>query len=660
MSNDDNPRKKNSDDSSAFSRRHFLQGSVAAAAGVLGLPQSNQVDAAQPASAGKSANLFNGKRPNFLILMCDEMRFPPVYESEKTKSFRQQYLQTQNLLRQNGADFQRHYAASVACVPSRASIYTGQYPSLHGATQTTGAAKASFDPDMFWLDPNSVPTFGDYFRAAGYNTFWRGKWHASDADMLIPGTHNQLVSYDSNGNPNQAQQSLYQQSDRLGRYGFSGWIGPEPHGSAPLNSGSSVPAPQQGRDIGFAQQAQSLIKQLDHDNSTKPWFIVSSFVNPHDITLWGLAVNLAIATGQSDFEFRIEEGVVPRELFIPQLFQLTVDDDLNNKPSAQLSYQETYKTWLQPILNDPATLERYYRYYYQLHKNVDDQMWTVLQTLLGSRFKDDTIVLFLSDHGDLLGSHHGMHQKWYTAYEEAIRVPLIIWNKKLFPSPRSIDNLTSHIDLLPTLLGLAGIAPEPIRQTLAQDHSDALPLVGRNLSPLLLGQVNPNSVNDPLYFMTDDDPSRGLNQENWVGIGYASVLQPNHLESVIARLNGKVWKYTHYFDNPQFWTTPGTPNDPNDPNAPVNDAVSLNQLPIPTTAGVYTIPYQVTVKTTPISPDQFEMYNVTDDPMELSNLFGNSAYASEQNQLAQLLQQQRCAKRLTPSSGTVPGQPPSC
>jgi choline-sulfatase len=61
-----------------------------------------------------------------------------------------------------------------------------------------------------------------------------------------------------------------------------------------------------------------------------------------------------------------------------------------------------------------------------------------------------------------------MHQKWYTAYEEAIRVPLIIWNKKLFPNPRSIENLTSHIDLLPTLLGLAGISPEPIRQTLAK------------------------------------------------------------------------------------------------------------------------------------------------------------------------------------------------
>jgi choline-sulfatase len=649
MSNSDKSHPPKSDDSNAFTRRRFLQGSVAAAAGVLGLSQGNQAEAAQTDSAGKSSNPFKGKRPNFLILMCDEMRFPPVYESAQTKIFRLQYLRTQNLLRQNGADFRRHYAASVACVPSRASIYTGQYPSLHGATQTTGAAKSSFDPDVFWLDPNSVPTFGDYFRAAGYNTFWRGKWHASDADMLIPGTHDQLLSYNSTtGAPDPNAESLYQSSDRLGRYGLSGWIGPEPHGSAPLNSGSSVPAPQQGRDIGFAQQAQKLIQQLDHDNSTKPWFIVSSFVNPHDITLYGLA-----ARGAGGFEFKIDENIVPtyEDLFDFNLFNQTVADNLANKPSAQASYQATYAEWIEPI----PDLRTYYRYYYQLHKNVDDQMWTVLQTLLSSRFKDDTIVIFLSDHGDLLGSHYGMHQKWYTAYDEAIRVPLIIWNKKLFPSPCPIENLTSHIDLLPTLMGLAGVAPEPIRQTLAQDHSDALPLVGRNLSPLLLGEVNPASVSDPLYFMTDDDPSRGLNQENWVGIGYASVVQPNHIESVIARLNGKVWKYSHYFDNPQFWTTPGYPSTSSNPT--VYDQVPLNQLPIPTTAGVYTIPFSVTVKTTPVSPDQFEMYNVTDDPMELNNLYGNSAYSAEQNQLAQLLQQQRCAKRLTPSSGSVPGQP---
>jgi choline-sulfatase len=61
-------------------------------------------------------------------------------------------------------------------------------------------------------------------------------------------------------------------------------------------------------------------------------------------------------------------------------------------------------------------------------------------------------------------------------------------------------------------------------------------------------------------FLADDDPSRGLNQDNWTGIPYYSVIQPNHIETVIARLNGKVWKYTRYFDNPQFWSTPGDPD----------------------------------------------------------------------------------------------------
>jgi len=147
-----------------------------------------------------------------------------------------------------------------------------------------------------------------------------------------------------------------------------------------------------------------------------------------------------------------------------------------------------------------------------------------------------------------------MHQKWYTAYDEALRVPLIVYNRNLFPNPRSVDSLTSHVDLLPTLLGLACLDAEPLRLQLTADHSDALPLVGRNLAPLVVANVS--SVNDPLYFMTDDDPSRGLNQNNWTGIAYDSVVQPSHLETVIPELSGKVWKYTRYFDNPQSGAHP--------------------------------------------------------------------------------------------------------
>jgi choline-sulfatase len=243
-----------------------------------------------------------------------------------------------------------------------------------------------------------------------------------------------------------------------------------------------------------------------------------------------------------------------------------------------------------------------------------------------------------------------MHQKWYTAYEEAIRVPLIVYNEKLFPKPRQIDTLTSHIDIVPTLLGLAGIDPEPIRRHLSVDHSDARPFVGRNLTPLLLGQVSQASVNDPLYFMTDDDPSRGPNQDNWTGIATNSVVQPNHIETVIARLDDgsgpKVWKYTRYFDNIQFWSSPDTPED----------VIQLQKGQIPTTEGTSPILYEVTVKFTP-KGDEFEMYNVTDDPMELANLHNDPRYAAEQSTLAGLLQQQCAQKRLTPCSGSVPGQP---
>ena len=135
-----------------------------------------------------------------------------------------------------------------------AILFTGHYPSLHGVTQTTGVAKEPFEDDQFWLDPDTVPTMGDYFRAAGYDTFYKGKWHLSDADMLIPGTHEQLVSFDANGVPDPAAEQAYLDAERLDEFGFSGWIGPEPHGKNPLNSGSSPPAGQQGRDEGFAQQ----------------------------------------------------------------------------------------------------------------------------------------------------------------------------------------------------------------------------------------------------------------------------------------------------------------------------------------------------------------------------------------------------------------------
>src|SRR4051794_32476455 len=80
------------------------------------------------------------------------------------------------------------------------------------------------------------------------------------------------------------------------------------------------------------------------------------------------------------------------------------------------------------------------------------------------------------------GGHGGMHEKWHVAYEEALHVPFIVSSPLLPGGARELDIPTNHADLIPTLLGLVGIDPDQALADLRSDHSDAHPLVGRDLS----------------------------------------------------------------------------------------------------------------------------------------------------------------------------------
>ena len=114
-------------------------------------------------------------RPNSLLIMTDQERYAPPYESPEMAAFRQTQLPARERLRAAGLELHRHYAGSTACLPSRATLFTGHYPSLHGVTKTDGLAKSHNDPAMRWLDPAGVPTMGDWCRAGGYRTHYRGK-----------------------------------------------------------------------------------------------------------------------------------------------------------------------------------------------------------------------------------------------------------------------------------------------------------------------------------------------------------------------------------------------------------------------------------------------------------------------------------------------------
>jgi arylsulfatase A-like enzyme len=177
-------------------------------------------------------------RPNVLLIITDQQRYPPPYESDELRAYRREHLPGVERLRENGVSFRHHYPMTAACAPSRASLLTGQYPSLHGVTQTDGVAKSADGEDMFWLAPDMVPTLGDWFRAGGYRTFFKGKRHASHAHLDAEDGEGFLLSIDDEGTPIEENIQKYLDADLLDEYGFSEWVGPEPHGLGKHNTGT--------------------------------------------------------------------------------------------------------------------------------------------------------------------------------------------------------------------------------------------------------------------------------------------------------------------------------------------------------------------------------------------------------------------------------------
>ncbi|WP_236841179.1 sulfatase-like hydrolase/transferase [Brevibacillus formosus] len=177
----------------------------------------------------------------------------------------------------------------------------------------------------------------------------------------------------------------------------------------------------------YSSEVIELLHALDQEKCSvenyHPWLIVASFVNPHDIAIYG-----DISASSPFFRFHVDKSV-PAVAPAPTQHELFA-----TKPRCQASYREVYPQAFQPI-SDQA---HYRRLYYQLQKNADREVMRVLEALLASSFYPETLVVFTSDHGELLGAHGNLHQKWYCAYEEAIHVPLIN------PQPVSFSTRNLH------------------------------------------------------------------------------------------------------------------------------------------------------------------------------------------------------------------------
>jgi arylsulfatase A-like enzyme len=433
-------------------------------------------------------------------------------------------------LRQNSVVMRKHYTASAACVPSRTCIMTGQYSSVTGSDQTDRIFKTA--SDLPWLDPDGAPTIGDWFRAIGYKTHYFGKWHVSEVE---------------------------DGGDYLEPFGFSDWEKsyPEPHGGGATNIGVN-------RDIQFADLVVEFLNERGSDASKVPWFAVGSLLDPHDCGAWPIPWQMPdilvpevcdtvvkwkdypppppIPSKGEEAQFDhtdldgnpqpipLNPGGFPQEnSSLPPTYAETLD----TKPRCQKDYalkfelamkalhnsvlKETGKSSACPfkLQEDPEAWYRAYNqfYFYSLYL-ADRQICKMLNALDENGLADNTIVVFLSDHGEMTGAHGGMIQKWHTAYEEAVRVPMVISSplvNKDREQMREISQPTSSIDFAPTMLGLAGLSTKLARSIMKAFYGreNVKPFAGADLSSHVKGErkgpiIGPDGKRNGVFFMTND------------------------------------------------------------------------------------------------------------------------------------------------------------
>ncbi len=564
-------------------------------------------------------------KPDVVVLISDQERAAPTYETAALRRWRTEQLGCERWFAENGVRFQRHYTGSLACVPSRPTMLTGHYPDVHGVTQTDGLAKSPGDSRMRWLRPDEVPTVGHWFRAAGYDTHYDGKWHVSHADLHdVDGKP--LATNDGRGTIKRAAVDAYLDADPLDPWGFSGWVGPEPHGALFRDSGLVRDPLIADRVVAWLEDRYA--KRAAGDPAAcRPFLLVASFVNPHDICFFPL--------------WSVRSPVPPTENGPPDTPPPpTAAEDLAGKPDAQRAYRDAWASAMGPrpliagIYRTRAAAER--RLYYRLHQEVDSSLERVRAAVVAG--SDDALLVRTADHGELLGAHGGLQQKWFTLYDEATRVPFVIARTgALVTEPRTVATPTSHVDLVPTLLAAAGIDQESIGGQLAQRFTELHPLPGRNLLPVVDGAVP--DADRAVYLQTRDnifegdavasgaaiklrlgaDPPPVLRLRAASGVGAS-------LEGIVVRLPDQVvaggkghhWKVVRTFDDPSTWTEPG-----------------MRQLDASRLMGE-------THRTVPLG-EQWELYDLTDDPIEAQNRWSDPTIAELRDHLAWLLDQQRSA-----------------
>lgn len=374
------------------------------------------------AAAGEVLPGSQAERPNVLLIIADQHRYDLAgYAGDG-------HATTPNLdvLASQGTRITDAYTQVPLCVPSRQCLLTGQYASSHG----------SFRNRMSKQDGER--TFAHDFTEAGYQTTWLGKTHCNTSGF------SQTISQEDL----QAAHAQVHEDARLPD------ANPDRKRDArrtmrPLNPlyGSPGEGPVFHMEEHVVREAKALLAKRSKD---KPFFMVASFLNPHPPLF-----------PPADFLELYRDADVPYCRSYHEVGPL---------PFRDLVRRRAVQGWKLLPLRD---LHNVTRAYYASVAWMDHCVGQLLADLESSGAAQDTLVIYLSDHGDMLGEH-GLLQK-RALYDSASRTPLMLrWPTKL-QAGRVLPRVVEHLDLVRTIYDLC--------------HVDCkLDTPGRSFAPMLLGQ----------------------------------------------------------------------------------------------------------------------------------------------------------------------------
>ena len=391
------------------------------------------------------------KRPNLLWICTDQQRYDTI------GALGNRLVATPNTDRlvRSGVSFTRAYCQSPICTPSRASFLTGRYPS---AVHVMGNGNESFPPEAPELVTRTLAN-------AGFDCGLIGKLHLASASGRIEPRTDDGYRY--------WQYSHAPRDDWEQGHDYADWVR-----SKGEILGNLI-ADRDGVPAELHQTTWCAEKTIEFITGERqgPWLASVNIYDPHPPF-----------NPPRKYRDRFDRERMPGPLFaesdLEQQQRLAaVDFQSKGRRPDQLDIRNplTPKTpgpgAAAPPDNgdfadhDARTLQAAY---YAMIELIDDRVGDIVEALEDSGQLEDTVVIFTSDHGEMLGDH-GLIQKGCRFYEGLVRVPLIFSCPPRFRSDRRCDALVELLDIAPTLLQLAGLeVPERMQ--------------GRSLLPLLRGE----------------------------------------------------------------------------------------------------------------------------------------------------------------------------